>query len=172
MKRGLLLINVGTPNSPKLNDVKSYLKGFLCDPLVIQMPALLRQILVKGIIIPLRVHKSSERYKKLWTKDGSPLLIHLENLKSKLQVKLEGEYTVYAAMNYGQPNIEDILKKIESDKLDELTVFPLFPHYTTSTTLSTIHKVESLTKTWDTTKVQFIEQFYDRPSFIDAVCEK
>lgn len=169
MKKGLLIINVGTPNSPQVKDVRNYLGDFLNDPLVIQMPTLLRQLLVKGIIVPFRGPKSAKRYQKVWTKEGSPLLTHLLQLEKKLKTKLADTHAVYAAMNYGKPDIKDVVKQIEVDGIEELTVLPLFPHYAASTTLSTINNVKSLTAHWKSTKVSYIKQFYNAPRFISAV---
>lgn len=172
MKKGLLIINVGTPNSPQVKDVKSYLSDFLNDPLVIQMPSIFRHLLVKGIIVPFRAKKSAKRYQQLWTTQGSPLLVHLEKLNDKLSAKLSGTHKVYATMNYGQPKLDDVLQQVANDGIQDLTVLPLFPHYASSTTQSTINKVEALTSQWSNTKVRFIKQFYDHTGFINAVCEQ
>ena len=142
------------------------------DPYVIEMPALCRQILVKGIIVPFRASKSAARYQKLWTAEGSPLLVHLNSLQEKLQQHVGNDLTVFAAMSYGTPKLTKVLKSIEAAQLDELTVVPLYPHYTTSTTLSAMASIKELTAHWKKTSIKYISSFYQDAGFIDAVCER
>lgn len=172
MKKGILLINVGSPDAPTKTAVKSYLTEFLNDPFVIEMPALLRKILVNGIIVPFRSGKSARRYQTLWTEQGSPLVVHLENLKTKLQESIGDNTTVFAAMSYGQPSLKSVLQDIEEAQLDELIVLPLYPHYTKATTLSAKHAIYNLTSEWSQTKIQFIDSFYKENAFIKAVADK
>jgi ferrochelatase len=172
MKKGILLINVGTPEAPTKTAVRSYLKEFLNDPYVIEMPALFRKILVNGIIVPFRAGKSAKRYQKLWTNEGSPLLVHLNNLQVKLQKSVGQDYSVFAAMSYGQPKLKEVLKEIEAQELDKLIVLPLYPHYTTSTTLSAIESVKALTSHWKNTPIQYITSFYQESAFIKAISER
>ncbi len=169
MKKGILLINVGTPESPSVKDVRAYLKEFLNDPFVIEMPALLRQLLVNGIIVPFRAPKSAQRYQELWTNDGSPLLVHLLNLQKKLQAKVKDEYQVYAAMNYGQPALSKVIEEMGKAALDELIVLPLFPHYAQSTTLSAKTAVKAFTADWRQCKIRFIDSFHQDAGFIASV---
>lgn len=172
MKKGILLINVGTPEAPTKSAVHSYLKEFLNDPYVIEMPAFFRKILVNGIIVPFRAGKSARRYQKLWTKEGSPLLVHLNNLQSKLQRSVSDDYTVFAAMSYGEPKLSGILQEIETQNIDELIVLPLYPHYTTSTTLSAIECVKKKTAHWENTSIKYISSFYQEELFIKAISKR
>lgn len=167
--KGILLINIGTPEAATKKAVSCYLKEFLNDPYVIEMPALFRKILVNGIIVPFRAGKSAKRYQKLWTKEGSPLLVHLNNLQSKLQKNMGEDYAIFTAMSYGQPKLKDVLKTIEMKQLDELIVLPLYPHYTTSTTLSAIASVNDLTSQWKHTSIKYITSFYQDSLFIEAI---
>src|SRR3972149_1825790 len=111
-KTAVLLINVGTPNSPGVRDVRKYLSEFLGDKRVIDMPWLLRKILVNGIIVPFRAPKSAKFYKKLWTDQGSPLLYISRNLQAKLNAELNDAYSVFLAMRYGKPAINEVLEQM------------------------------------------------------------
>ena len=166
MRKALLVINIGTPDKPEGKAVKRYLTEFLNDKLVIDIPWLLRKILVNLIIIPFRVRKSTALYKMLWTKNGSPLLFHQNSLVKKLNHKLDGEFDVYSAMRYGNPSIKDIHAELSKKKYAQLVVLPHYPHYATSTTLSTINKVKDELKKWNKLpEVMFVEQFYDHTGF-------
>jgi len=169
MKKALIIINIGTPDKPEKKAVRRFLFEFLNDRLVIDIPWLLQKILVNLIIIPFRLNNSTGLYKRLWTKDGSPLLFFQSRLVKKLNDKLSGEYDVYSAMRYGNPSLKYVLRQIENKKYDELVVLPHYPQYATSTTLSTINKVKQELKKWKTLpKVKYIKQFYDDPAFINA----
>jgi len=172
MKRGILLINIGTPETPTKKAVSSYLKEFLNDPYVIVMPKVLRYLLVNGIIIPFRAGKSTKRYQQLWTKEGSPLLVHLRSLQTKLQTIFNDEYTVFGAMSYGKPQLSEVLREIEKHNFDELIVVPLYPHYTTSTTLSAIEGVKKHTAHWKNTTITNIKSFYQEEPFIEALSKR
>lgn len=172
MRKAVLLINVGTPDAPTTEAVGSYLREFLNDPYVIEMPAIFRRLLVNGIIVPFRASKSAARYQKLWTAKGSPLLVHLNRLKNKLQISVGDELSVFAAMSYGQPNLADVIKKIEEQNIDQLTVVPLYPHYSRATTLSAIESVKKLTSDWRKTSINYFTSFYQHPSFIKATCKQ
>ena len=110
-KTGVLLVNLGTPNSPSTGNVRKYLTQFLNDPRVIDIPAIARALLVNLIIVPFRASKSAAIYKKLWTDKGSPLLLHSIDVKNKLQEKLGNDYVVELGMRYQQPSLESVLKK-------------------------------------------------------------
>ncbi len=169
MSKALLIINIGTPDKPEIKAVRKYLTEFLNDRLVIDIPWLWQKILVNGIIIPFRVKNSTSLYKRLWTKDGSPLLFYQERLVKKLNAKFNGEYEVYSAMRYGNPSIKSVLAEIQKKDYDELIVLPHYPHYATSTTLSTINKVNKELKSWSKKPVvKFVDQFYNHPAFISA----
>ncbi len=170
-KKAVLLVNVGTPDSPTPPAVRRYLSEFLNDPLVIDLPWILRKFLVNFIIIPFRVRKSTELYKLLWTNDGSPLLTNMAKLAEKLSNK-QDKYSVFYAMRYGNPALKNVLQQIENEQFSELVVFPLYPQYSGSTTQTTINKILRLTKKWKQTKIRFIEQFYHYSSFIEAFVSK
>ncbi len=173
MKKAVLLINIGTPDRPDKKAVKKYLTEFLNDKYVIDIPWLLRKILVNLIIIPFRVKNSTSLYQKLWTDNGSALLYYQNSLVKKLNKKYGNEFAVFSAMRYGNPSLEKMLKQIYSQGYQELIIFPMYPQYATSTTLSTQLRVENLlAKNKINLKLRFIEQFYKHPSFINSFVKK
>lgn len=172
-KKAVLLVNVGTPDSPKVRDVKRYLKEFLNDRRVITLPKVSRKLLVNGIIVPFRAKKSSDLYKSLWTDQGSPLLFYSEELTRKLQDTLGDKYLVSFAMSYGEPSLNGVLNEILENSVDELIILPLYPQYASSTTGSVFEKITDILKKRDTIPgIRFIHQFYDHPEFIKVFSEK
>ncbi len=172
MKKGILLINIGTPEAPTSQAVRKYLIDFLDNRYVIELPTLFRKILVRGIIAPFRAKKSAKRYQKLWTDEGSPLLVYLNRVKEKLQNQLNESHNVYAAMICSSPYINDVIKEIEQDHLDELIVVPLFPHHSKSTTDNAIEMVKSATRHWNHSSLNFVPAFYKHPLFIKAIAAR
>lgn len=173
MSKAILLINLGTPDSPDKKSVRSYLRQFLNDPFVIDMPRIARLLLVNLIIIPFRLNKSTKLYKRLWTESGSPILLHLENLRERLQHESVEKYPVYAAMRYGNPSIQSVLSAIDQSGVKEVLVLPLFPQYASSTTRSIVHAVQKHKKKLQNIRdIKFIWQFYDDPGFINAFCKR
>jgi ferrochelatase len=171
MRKAVLLINLGTPDSPNRGDVARYLREFLMDRRVIDIPALPRNLLVKGIIAPFRSGKSSKAYKELWTDRGSPLLYHLEDLHKKIDEALQG-MDVYYAMRYQNPSLPNVLKEIEKKAYQKIIVLPLYPQYASSTTGSTIERVMEIVKKWEVVpSINFVAHFYTHPSYINAVVE-
>ena len=169
-KPALLLINLGTPDSPSYFDVFRYLRQFLMDSRVIDIPVLLRFILVTLIICPFRSFRTSKLYKKLWkiSNGVSPLLKNTSELTNKLNQQQE-KYDVYYAMRYQKPSIQNALNLIKKTNPSELIVFPLFPHYASATSGSIFEKVtKTLSKDWVIPSFRFISQYYDHSSFINA----
>jgi ferrochelatase len=171
-KRAILLVNLGSPNNATEKDVKEFLNEFLNDKEVIDYPWLFRKILVNGIIIPFRLKHSTSLYKKLWTKEGSPLVVYSESLKEKLNARLT-DTDVYSAMRYGLPSLKSTLNVIKNNDYEDFIILPVFPQYATSTTKSTIDFIEKEMITWEKRpKIKLIQQFYSKPAFINAVCSK
>lgn len=165
----ILLINVGTPDAPDVNHVRKYLFQFLNDRKVIDLPWLFQKLLVNLVIVPFRAPKSTKLYKKLWTNSGSPLLYYGEAVKKKLQEKFDDNTTVYLAMRYGNPDLLQVLKKIQDKKYDKLVVLPLFPQYATSTTGTAVARVLGELKKWDVVpELKIINQFYKNEAFLSA----
>lgn len=170
---GVLLINLGTPDSPAVSDVRSYLSQFLNDPRVIDIPWLLRKILVNLIIVPFRAPKSAKIYKKLWTDKGSPLLFYSNRVKDLLQKELGSAYEVHLAMRYKNPSLPDVLKEIQKKNYKKLVVLPMFPHYASASTGSAVEEVLQIVRSWWVIPdVKIISQYYDHPLFIDGFVDR
>lgn len=175
-KTCVLLINLGTPDSPKTSDVRKYLTEFLNDPRVIDINPVGRFFLVNGIIVPFRAPKSAKIYKELWDMWGgnSPLLTYGLKLKELVQEKLKGDQvTVEFAMRYQNPSLDSVLEKIEKVGYDQLILFPLFPHYASSSTGSAIDKSLKIIKTWWTIpEIKIVSQFFNHEGYINAFVDK
>lgn len=173
MKKTLLIINLGTPDSPSYWSVFKYLRQFLSDEKVLDINPILRFFLVNFIICPFRSFSSSKTYKEIWhSKYGSPLLHNTKELSKVLSDKLPN-IDVKFAMRYQSPSISSVIDDILLDNPDELIVLPLFPHYAAATTGSVYKEVSRcLSNKWVVPKVTFINQFYDNPLFIDAWVDK
>jgi ferrochelatase len=137
-KKGVLMVNLGTPDDPGRGAVYRYLKQFLLDPRVIDYPWLPRNLLVRGIIAPIRSGSSSKLYQQLWTENGSPLKYYGEVLVEEVQQRLGDDYHVVLGMRYQQPSIESALNELLDAGVSEILVFPLFPHYA-SATIGSVH---------------------------------
>lgn len=172
-KKTVLLINLGTPDNPTTGAVKKYLTEFLNDPRVIDIPWLFRKMLVNLIIVPFRSPKSAKIYKQLWTKEGSPLVIHGKNLRDKLQAELGSDYQVEIAMRYQNPHLKNVLEKIRKSVPKEIIVLPLYPHYASSSTGSTVEFLFKIMSKWYIIpQVKVLGQFYNNPGFINSIAEQ
>ncbi len=168
-QKAVLLINVGTPDKAEVKAVRRFLSQFLNDRRVMDMPWLLRKILVNLIIVPFRAPKSTKLYEKLWTAEGSPLLLNTEKFADKLQSVLGENYQVFTAMRYGNPSLKKRLQQIKDQGFGELVIFPLFPQYASSTTGTILEFVRKEVQKWGTSpKLYFVSQFYDHPGFLEA----
>jgi ferrochelatase len=173
MKKAFLLANVGTPDAPEIRKVYTYLTSFLNDPRVIDIPWLLRKLLVNLIIIPFRVRNSTKLYKILWSEKGSPLLYHTESLAGKLEKKLGNDHKVFVCMRYGNPPLTKVLDKVKSEGFDEIVIVPMFPQYASSTTGTATEEVLKIISQWEVIPgVRFIGQFYDHPAYLEAFVRK
>ena len=171
-KKGVLLVNLGTPNSPSVKDVRKYLREFLMDKYVIDLPYLTRWFLVNVIIATFRAPKSAVIYKQVWTKEGSPLLIYGLKVQQLLQKKLGVDIHVAFAMRYQNPPINTAIKELKNKGIDDLVVIPLYPQWASSSTKSSIEKVkEELKKQHYSPKVRLVETFVKNEKFIAAIAE-
>ena len=169
-KPALLIVNLGTPDSPSYYDVFKYLREFLMDGRVIDVPAFFRFILVTLIICPFRSFSSGKIYKQLWNlSDGeSPLLKNTRELTNQLN-KAQEKFNVFYAMRYQTPSIKNILSEIKKTNPTDVIVFPLFPHYASATSGSVYAEItKQLSKEWVIPNFNFISQYYDHPAFIQA----
>jgi ferrochelatase len=178
-KTGVLLINLGTPDSPSVKDVRKYLFEFLNDPRVIDIPAFARFLLVNFIIVPFRAPKSAKIYNELWTNNGlpegrkgSPILYYGKSIKEKLQDALGDDFDVQLAMRYQNPSMNNVLAEMYKKNLEKIIVVPLFPQYASATTGSIIEKaMKIIGQWWIIPEIKFINQFYDNENYINTVIE-
>ena len=171
-RTGVLLVNLGTPDQPLRSAVYRYLKEFLLDRRVIDIPAVPRNILVRGIIAPFRSGSSAKLYKEVWTDEGSPLLLYGKKLKALLSEKLEDKYVVALGMRYQNPSISSALDELLDAQVDELLVLPLFPQYASATSGSVIDEVMRLLRQMDTIlPVKFINSFHDNSDMIKVFAD-
>lgn len=167
MTTGLLLINLGTPASPHPRDVARYLREFLMDSRVVDIPWLARWILVNLIIVPFRAKKSAAAYQKIWTENGSPLLHISQKLTKKVQERLGVEYKVVLGMRYGQPSIASAVEKLKN--CEKIIVFPQFPQFAQASTGSALAETKKqLAKYISSAPIVEIKDFYADPGFIKA----
>ncbi len=172
-KKGVLLVNLGTPDSSAVPDVRKYLREFLMDKRVIDIPFLGRWLLVNGIIAPFRAPKSAAEYSKLFDERGSPLKYYTADITGILQEKLSEEYSIKYAMRYQSPSIDSVLKEFQKEEVESLHVIPLFPQYASATTGSVIDKVMELTKDWQIIPtIKFTSQFLKDELFIDTIADQ
>jgi ferrochelatase len=171
-KTGILLVNLGTPDSPSVKDVRIYLREFLNDPRVIDILAIARFFLVNFIIVPFRAPKSAKKYKELWTEDGPSILFYSRSVQKKLQQALGDDFEVELAMRYQNPSLDDVLEGMEKKNYEKIIVVPLFPQYASATTGSIIEKVMKIISKWFIIpEIKIISQFYDDEGFINTIVE-
>ncbi len=172
MKKCVLLINVGTPDKPDSKSVGKYLRQFLGDSRVLTMNVLARKLLVNLIIVPFRSPKSAKLYRKIWTSEGSPLIINSRQLRDKVQNILGDDFAVFSLMRYGNPNLQEFLKSYDTKKYSELIVVPLFPQYASSTSGTVLELIfHELSKKTFIPKISTLSEFYNRDFYIDAFVE-
>ncbi len=170
MKKGVLLINLGSPDSTDVQDVKKYLREFLMDPLVLDSPYLVRKFVVEGAILPKRPADSAEAYKKIWWEEGSPLIVLSKKLQKKLQDKLE--IPVALGMRYQNPSIKSALQELHDKGVTEVLVIPLYPQYTMSSTETVVVKTNEVQKKYfKNMNLTFLNSFYNRADYIKVLSE-
>ncbi|MBD1433045.1 ferrochelatase [Sphingobacterium sp. DN00404] len=161
--KGILLVQLGTPDNPTTADVRRYLTEFLMDPRVMDIPYLGRTLLVKGVIVPKRSPLSAATYRTIWDNEtGSPLLYYSKLQRDLLQQELGEEYHVELAMRYQNPSIASALQKMEAMMLESIRVVPLFPQYASATTGSVIDKVMEIMRSW---------QYFPQVTFVNNYCD-
>src|SRR5919107_5101414 len=171
-KRGIILMNLGSPDSTEVKDVANYLNEFLMDGRVIDYPWLFRKILISGIIVPNRAPKSAEAYKTVWTKEGSPLVVITKQQQEALQQQVTEPVEI--AMRYGNPTMKHAFDKLleKVPGLEEVIAIPLYPHYAMSSYETAVeHAKEVHKKNNYKFSLSFIKPFYNEENFIDALTE-
>ena len=175
-KIGVLLLQLGTPDDPSVSSVRKYLKQFLNDPRVIDIPYLLRKILVNLIIVPFRAPKSAKIYKELWDYGNgvSPLIHHSEALQNELQNRFSNENVhVHLAMRYKNPSMPSVLNRMKNDGYDHIIILPLFPQYASASSGSAIeHAMQLISKWWVIPQLSVINQFYTNEGYLDSIIER
>ena len=167
--KGVLLIQLGTPEAPTTSAVRRYLREFLSDPWVLDISPPARWALLNLIILPFRPKKSAHAYQQIWTDDGSPLMVHSVALADKLGAALGQDYSVALGMRYGSPSITDALQQLDAAGATEVAVLPLYPQYamsSTGTALACLYEEASRHDVVPT--LQVIPEFYDHPLYLDG----
>ncbi|PWA04316.1 ferrochelatase [Flavobacterium psychrotolerans] len=168
--KGVLLVNLGSPESPTPKDVKVYLDEFLMDKYVIDVPFLLRALLVRGIILQSRPKKSAAAYAKVWSEEGSPLVVISKRMFEK--VKPQVDIPVSLAMRYGNPSIYSGLKELADKGVTEVLLFPLYPHHAMSSTVTVLDKAEEIRKKhFPEMKFSSIPAFYNQTEYIQNLAD-
>lgn len=176
-KTGVLLTNLGTPDSPTPSALRRYLGEFLSDPRVVEIPRLLWLIILHGIILRVRPKKSAKLYESIWTEQGSPLLVISQQQKEKVAQALGNKYgdkvVVDVAMRYGNPAIGQALDKFQAQGVDNIIVLPLYPQYAGPTTGATFDAVFNKIRTWRwVPSIHFQSGYHDHPRYINALASR
>ena len=170
---GVLITNLGTPDKPTRQGLKIYLKEFLSDPRVIEVPKLIWQIILRLIILNLRPQKVAKLYKAIWEKEGGPLLVMLQKQKNSLKKflqKKEKNLKIEIGMRYGNPSIKLGLEKLRNQGCRKILILPLYPQYCAATTGSTFDKVTEILKKWRwIPELRFINNYYEEPMYINCL---
>ena len=173
LRIGVLLSNLGTPDKPQRKELRVYLKEFLSDPRVIETPKLIWQIILNGIILNTRPQKSAKNYQKVWTDEGSPLLVILNKQKKLTQDLLKKEnleLEFATGMRYGNPSIAKGLEELREKNCNKIIVLPMYPHYCAATTGSTFDAVTKIMQNWRwVPSFRFISTYHDHPDYIKAL---
>lgn len=168
MKKGVLLVNLGSPDSPEPKDVKKYLGEFLMDERVIDIPLVARTALVKGIILNTRPKQSAAAYKKIWWEEGSPLIVLSQRLQNKVQKQVETPLAL--AMRYGSMTIKKGLQELVDKGVDEVLLFPLYPQFAMATTETILVLAEELRQEYfPNLKIESVPAFYNKPDYIEVL---
>ena len=171
-KKGILLVNLGTPDSPEVSDVRKYLDEFLMDERVIDINVFNRNLLVRGIIVPFRSPKTAKLYKEIWDENGSPLLYFSKIQTALVQEALGEDYHVELAMRYQSPSIKSALDNMKAGLVESIRVIPLFPQYASASTGSVIQKVMELVSKWQTIPdISFVNSFHDNKLMIETFAD-
>lgn len=175
-RSGVLLVNLGTPDAPTTAAVRRYLRQFLSDPRVVEVPRALWWLILNGYILRTRPAKSAAAYKKIWTDRGSPLLLHCQDIAAGVAEKLAGSLSqsvpVELAMSYGEPSIASALKRLHEQHVRRIVVLPLYPQYSNTTTGSVFADVSTLLsgRRW-VPELRFINHYHDATGYITALAD-
>lgn len=175
-RTGVLLINLGTPDAPTVQALRPYLKEFLSNPRVIEIPRLIWWPILHGFILPFRPKASAEKYAKIWMPEGSPLKVHTERqtklLREALQTRLQNPPIVEYAMNIGKPSVATVIAKMQDQGCERILIIPLFPQYAASSTAAAMDNVFSvLNRMRNLPSIRTVKQYHDHPGYIAALTQ-
>ena len=169
-KKGLLLINLGSPDSTSVPDVRKYLREFLMDGRVLDAPWLIRWCVVNLVILPTRPVQSAEAYAQVWTPEGSPLVVTSRNVQRELQQRVGDDFPVELAMRYQSPSIETAITRLKDQGVTDLLVFPLFPHYAMSSFETAVVRAQEVAERLaPELRLRIAEPYYQDPEYIAAL---
>lgn len=174
LKVGILLANLGTPDAPTAKALRPYLRQFLSDVRIVEIPRIIWWFILNCIILVIRPKKSAEKYAQVWTKEGSPLLVHAQKqaqlLRGYLSQKIKSPHAVALGMSYGNPSMESAIASLKTQHCDRILVFPLYPQYAASSTGSALDAVwRVLLKTRNVPAIRTIRSYHDHPAYIAAL---
>lgn len=177
LKTGILLVNLGTPTAPTPKALRVYLKQFLSDSRVVELPRLLWWLILNGIILNTRPKKSAEKYAAIWTKEGSPLRVHTEKqavlLRGYLGERIKTPHALAWAMRYGAPSIESALLELRKQNCDRILILPLYPQYSASTTASVFDAVaDTVRRMRNAPALRYVKNFHDHPAYVAAAARQ
>jgi protoporphyrin/coproporphyrin ferrochelatase len=173
-KVGILLANLGTPDAPTAKALRPYLKQFLMDRRVVEIPRFIWWWILNGIILVVRPKKSAEKYSQVWMKEGSPLLVHAQKqtqlLRGFLSQKVKSPFAVELGMSYGNPSMQSAIDKLKAQHCNKILVFPLYPQYAASSTAASLDAVwKTLLKMRNVPAIRTIKHYHDHPAYIQAL---
>lgn len=172
----IVLVNLGTPDAPTSAAVRRYLKEFLSDQRVVELPRLLWWPILNGIILPFRSAQSAKKYQTVWMKEGSPLMVYTERQAQGLQEALQQKgyaIRVVTAMRYGTPNLRDVLSQLKHEGVERILAFPCYPQYSGTTTASVLDVFFDYYKqVRNIPEWRFVRHYYDHPAYIEALRSK
>jgi protoporphyrin/coproporphyrin ferrochelatase len=176
LKVGILLANLGTPDAPTGKALRPYLKQFLSDTRVVEIPRAIWWFILNGVILNVRPKKSAEKYTQVWTPEGSPLLVHAQKqtqlLRGFLAQKIKSPFAVELGMSYGNPSMQSAIDKLKVAHCDRILVFPLYPQYASSSTASAMDAVfRVLMKTRNQPAIRSVRHYHDHPAYISALAQ-
>ena len=172
-KKGVLIAYLGTPDSPDVLSVRRYLKEFLSDPRIIEVPKIIWWFILNIFILNFRSFNSARLYKSIWTDGGSPLLVNCLKIKEKVQKSLPSNYQVALGMRYGNPSIKSALNELKEANCRDIEVITLFPHYSATTVGSIFDAVSTEIKSWRwVPSVKFLNSYHDNPLLIEILSER
>ncbi len=172
-KTGVLIVNLGSPAAPTTSAVRRYLKEFLWDPRVVNLPRFLWWIILHFLVLPFRPRKARKAYKKIWQKQCSPLVFLSQKLVKKVAKQFDSSsHSIDCVMRYGKPSMAAKLKQYKKNKIEEIIVIPLYPQYSSTTTASVYDAVVSQLMSWrHIPSVRFVSDYHQHPLYIEAIAK-